>query len=156
MAGYRTPTGSKAYELSKSNAVLQYINNRKAELIASKDITNEEVIGEYRSLAFSNITDILVWDKDGKVIVRPSEELSLEVKKSIKKIKHYKRSYYDKEGNLNHEDNNIEIELHDKQQSLDKLGVYLGMWEKKSGDTFIVNQFLQQIQNRYGMTEAKE
>lgn len=153
---FKRSSPQQAYLLSISNQVKQYIENRKDEIILSKDVTNAEVLDEFKALAFSSLTDVITWTEDGNVKIRASSDLDISVKKAIKKIKHYKRDYYDKDGKLKHTDNNIEIEMHDKQVGLDKLGLYLRMWEKKQGDTYIVNNFLQQIQNKYGTSETVE
>lgn len=157
-AGY---TGTKnidklVYKILNKPKIKTEIQRRRQKLAQKSDIKGEQIINELKALALSNITDIINWDEEGKVTVRSSAELPQSVKKAIKKIKHTSRSYYEK-GDLTRKDDTIELEMHQKITPLEKLGEYLKIWEKedKKQNNLFINQFVQQIRERTGYTNAK-
>jgi len=97
-----------------------------------------EAANELRSVAYSDIADILEEDDQGNVRIRKLTELPLEVTRSIKKIKirrerSNKARVYDEDGQVDPGSDAVcelvEIELWDKMNALDKLMKHYGGYE---------------------------
>jgi hypothetical protein len=73
-------------------------------------IHNREAVA-YTLLCMANtkITDIMTWDKEGNIQVKPSEEIPEHALQAIKSVKVNERA--DKEGNITR---TLDIELYDK------------------------------------------
>lgn len=108
-AGYaESGAGQEGHRLLKNAEIRAAIDRFLADLGA----TPERVIAEQVVLAYSDIGDYLQSYEDGKLL--PSEQEALRKKtRAIKKIKISKKG--------------VELELYDKQKSLDSLAKILGM-----------------------------
>ena len=146
---------SMASRLSSSARVCKAIEKGRGELAKKHEIKSEEIIQELKGIGLSNLTDVMSWDEEGNTRYKASEDLPESVRAGIKKFKKKSRTHYDKDGKPKYTDNDIEIEMHNKVPALEKLGVYKGLWKDEKGDTFVLNQFLQAIQNKIGMVELK-
>ncbi|MEQ8394997.1 terminase small subunit [Thalassobaculum sp.] len=93
---------------------------------AQADLDAEHVLGQYKAIALADITDVVSWcnevttSEDGKTVVlrgvvfsKPSHELPPHVRAAIKSVKQTA--------------NGIEVVMHDKGGSLEKLEAYLRM-----------------------------
>lgn len=153
LAGYDTSNKEKNHKLASrlfNSLPAQRIYRQKLDNLVSKTtVTQEKVLNEIANLAFANITDIVTWENE-KVKVKDSNDLSETAKRSIKKIKI--RTYHNEFGS----DTQIDIELHDKMQPLQKLGEYLQMWQKQDiHNTINVTQFLQKVQQQYQLNAPR-
>lgn len=91
---------------------------RKA-LVFGSDDEREGVKQELAVIASSDITQVMEWKEDGRVSLRSSDDIPLETKKAIKKIKVTPT----RAGNA------IEIEMHDKVSALRMLAKHHGLLE---------------------------
>tara|TARA_Y100000588_G_scaffold3227_1_gene4415 strand:- start:4290 stop:4724 length:435 start_codon:yes stop_codon:yes gene_type:complete len=82
------------------------------------------VLAELDAIAGAEITDVLWWDEEGNVSVKPSEQLAPRMRKAIKKLKVRPTS----------EGNEIEVEMHDKISALRLAAKHEGLLEVGSGD----------------------
>ena len=93
--------------------------------LASQDIEKRDaVLQELEAIGSSEITDILSWDELGRVQIRPSDQLSVRAKRSVKKVKVTPTEH----------GNNIEVEMHDKLSALRLLAKHRGLLEPNSDD----------------------
>lgn len=132
-----------AHKLVANSCIQAYIQERMAERSKRTEITQDMVLKELASIAFSNMTDyaqiveeqavdissgncIPIYDAYGKPVMQKqvdftlTENLTEEQTRAIASIK---------EGR-----NGIEVKMHDKIRALEKLGEHLGMW-KDNADT---------------------
>ena len=83
-------------------------------------ISGQATLAETAAVAQSNIADILSWDDQGRVSVRPSDQLPAHVTGAIKKIK----STTGKDG-----EPVLEFELHPKIPANQLLGQHFRLWD---------------------------
>jgi len=105
------------------NANVQRLLQFRMEQVRRKadvEVNQVRVIEEVNSLAYSNITDVLTWDCEGNIKIRPSHELSAKVSRTIKKIKVTRTEVPQKDGEPVVKIN-FEIEQHDKKGPLEIL-----------------------------------
>ena len=96
--------------------VRDYIEKRMADRQKRTEITQDMVVEELASIAFSKATDY-VTIIDGRVVIKNTDTLSDEQIRAIAGIK---------EGA-----NGIEIKMNDKEKALELLGRHLGMFKDK-------------------------
>ena len=90
----------------------------------------EAIAAELVSMAMVNLTDIIEWDEQGNVTVKPSSEISYEAIRAIKKIRISTRHF--KEGES---ETILDIELYDKVRVLQILAKAAGLLEPPPPDT---------------------
>ena len=91
----------------------------RTALVFGSDDEREGVKQELSVIASSDITQVMEWKEDGRVALRSSDDIPLETKKAIKKIKVTPT----RAGNA------IEIEMHDKVSALRMLAKHHGLLE---------------------------
>ena len=92
---------------------------KRSEIIDhSKDAVAQELV----DLSTSNITDILDWE-NGKIRLKEISEIPEKALRSIKKIRVYGK-----------ENNNFEVEMHDKIRSLQTVAKAAGLLEQEKSD----------------------
>lgn len=109
--------GSK---LLRNTKVQEYISERMQERQERTEVTQDMVIKELASIAFSKVTDYVEIRSNGvcsTAVIKPTTNLSDQQVSAIAGIK---------EGA-----NGIEIKLNDKEKALELLGRHLGMWNDK-------------------------
>ncbi len=84
----------------------------------SKDAVAQELV----DLSTSNITDIIDWE-NGKIRLKEISEIPEKALRSIKKIRVYGK-----------ENNNFEVEMHDKIRSLQTVAKAAGLLEQEKSD----------------------
>ena len=84
----------------------------------SKDAVAQELV----DLSTSNITDIIDWE-NGKIRLKEISEIPEKALRSIKKIRVYGK-----------ENNNFEVEMHDKIRSLQTVATAAGLLEQEKSD----------------------
>jgi phage terminase small subunit len=92
----------------------------QGDLSRRTEVTQERVIAELATIAFSNIGDIASWGPEG-VSVKSANELSPEILASVADVS--KSS--GKEGGM------VRVKLYDKLKALELLGKHLGLFEEK-------------------------
>jgi|TARA_Y100000296_G_C5063066_1_gene200883 23S rRNA G2069 N7-methylase RlmK/C1962 C5-methylase RlmI len=106
------------------------LNNRlkgRSKVISEN---KEAVAAELVSMAMVNLTDIISWDEDGNVQVKPSAEISDEAIRAIKKVKITTRNFKG-EGS----ETTLEVELYDKVRVLQILAKASGLLEPTPPET---------------------
>tara|TARA_R100000353_G_scaffold43651_1_gene35110 strand:- start:274 stop:729 length:456 start_codon:yes stop_codon:yes gene_type:complete len=92
---------------------------KRSEIIDhSKDAVAQELV----DLSTSNITDIIDWE-NGKIRLKEISEIPEKALRSIKKIRVYGK-----------ENNNFEVEMHDKIRSLQTVAKAAGLLEQEKSD----------------------
>ena len=104
------------------NEIKQLIEKRKDRI----EVTEENVINEFRKIAFSSIAHLHnTW-----ISLKDFEELTEEQKDCIESIRTRKKMLFDKEQGFPIEVEEIQIKLYDKQRALENLGKHLGIYSK--------------------------
>ena len=98
--------------------MLQKRNKRSQIIDHSKDAVAQELV----DLSTSNITDIIDWE-NGKIRLKEISEIPEKALRSIKKIRVYGK-----------ENNNFEVEMHDKIRSLQTVAKAAGLLEQEKSD----------------------
>lgn len=106
------------------------IQARIKELIEQRnnkiELTAEQIIDEFRKIAFSSIAHMHnTW-----ITLKEFDKLTDDQKACIESIKTRTRTIFDKESGFPAEIEEIQIKLYDKQRALENLGKYLGIYEK--------------------------
>jgi phage terminase small subunit len=133
--GYWTPQksgGSQAVlvqqrfeNIMKSPSVQQYILLLKQSVASRLDISMDDIIDEYKSMAFTNMADLVEWDDKGMTILKSSKQLTKAQKAGIAEI----TETTTKAGTV------VKIKLHNKQTALDRLFEILkSLEERETGD----------------------
>jgi phage terminase small subunit len=100
-----------AFNLSNRNKIITRLNELRAELKASSDITKNDILNELSAILKSNIRDYVKFD--GSVVTFKSfEELTDSQSRAIESIKKTK--------------NGIELKLHGKSWSIERICKMLG------------------------------
>lgn len=86
----------------------------------------EAVAAELMAMGFSNLHDVVSWDAEGNIQIKPTEEIDDAALRAIKRIKTSTR--HDKEGGRTV---TTEIELHDKVRVLQVLAKACGLLDKQ-------------------------
>ena len=100
------------------------VREARAALAGADFDRKAAVLAELDAIAGAEITDVLWWDAEGNVSVKPSEQLAPRMRKAIKKVKVRPTS----------EGNEIEVEMHDKISALRLAAKHEGLLEVGSGD----------------------
>lgn len=124
-AGYE-PANARviaSQNLSKLN-IWAEVEKRRDALRKKKEITLEKLVDEAAALAFSEIKQIVKVDDTG-VTIYPSDEWDSDAAKAVKKVKKTTTEY----------GTNVEAEMADKGQNIDRLAALLGfLSDKNPGD----------------------
>ena len=88
-------------------------------------IDGDRVLEELQTLALSDLRDVLTWQEDGTVTIRPSSELDPMAARTIKTIQQDEEEHVDKEGGRTVR-RRLKVQLHDKRGSLEALLKHLG------------------------------
>ena len=96
--------------------VATYIAERMKERQERTEVTQDMVVQELAAIGFAKATDYAEI-KDGKVLIKNTDELPDVTKRAIAGIKMGR--------------NGIELKLCDKEKALELLGRHLGMWNDK-------------------------
>jgi len=125
-AGYKNPQNA-GHEAMKNNNVLLAIQNNMAMTDELNCLTNEMVAREFAVVGFSSPLDIIAFDDEGHVVIKPSNKMSRDEAKAIASIKTNRT--YDKEGQVHNE--TMEVKFVDRGQYLDRLAKTRGMYNDK-------------------------
>lgn len=110
-----TARANSSRMLTNAN-IKEYIDKKQKDIQKRTEITQEQVIQELASIAFSNATEFATV-KGNRVKIKNTDDLEESVKKAIVSIKKGK--------------NGIEIKSADKVQALELLGRHLGIFNDK-------------------------
>jgi len=130
-AGYATTRKSaraNACRLIANDSIQELVQNDRSEIIKKYEVTQDKILTELKTVAFSNIRDYLYYD-DRKVKLFKITDLDNLKTSAIKSVK----KSTSRTGRII-----IALELYDKADALIKLGEYLSMWKaRESGETEI-------------------
>jgi phage terminase small subunit len=120
-AGYseRTARSIASQLLTKLNiqAAIQQARQKLAENAA---VHAEDVVRELKKVGFADIRIFIEWDKEGKVTLKPSDEIRNGLGACISEISQGK--------------DGIRLKLHPKLKALELLGQYLGIFDGTAED----------------------
>jgi phage terminase small subunit len=125
-AGYSEQfAGKTATRLMRREDIRHRIRELMKERTEATKVTAERVVAELARLAFSNMKDIMRWDREG-VEWFDSDELDRHITAAIQEVKETTRSWVDDEGN------DVEtlirsIKLHPKLTALQELAKHVGI-----------------------------
>lgn len=108
----------------ESAAVQEYITLLKQSVASRIGVSMDDIINEYKNMAFTNMDDYVEWTADGFTSVKSSEELTKAQKAGILEI----TETTTKAGKT------VKIKLHNKQAALDRLFELLKELEKHEAD----------------------
>lgn len=94
------------------------------------EIKADDVVAELARISFSNIGDVVEWDEEGNVKIKPSDQLSVDTMASISEF--VVNESHSKDGNKNVQ---RRIKQHDKVRALGDLGKHLGIFLMKHEHT---------------------
>ncbi len=121
--------------------IAKYIAERMQERQKRTEVTQDRVVEELASIAFSKATDY-VTIRGNTVFVKPTESLEEEQVRAIAGIK---------EGA-----NGIEVKLNDKEKALELLGRHLGMWNDKLDiKTPAIDESLKEMEEYFERQKAR-
>ena len=104
--------GNAAQNLLNQNHIKAKLRERHKKMVEELEITAERIEQEVAKIAFSKVTDVLMWQQgdDGVALeIKASYEIDENAISSIKSIKTNK-------------DGGVEVAFHDKQRALETLG----------------------------------
>ncbi len=115
-AGYSTVQSNVMAHrlLNEHPKVGAYLQKLREEELKKFNLSKERVINELIKIAFSDISDFVIWDK-GKVILNFSEKISKDKTAAISEVKKTQSG--------------VSIKLHSKIDALDKLCKHLGLYK---------------------------
>lgn len=123
-AGYaHSGARQEASRLLTNADIYAEIQKRREALRNKHEVKKEEIVRELKAVAFSNLKAVSKWSKNS-VEVFDSDDLDEDASAAIKKVKQQDHEH----------GRNIEIELHDKISSLEKISKLLGYLSDKPGD----------------------
>lgn len=106
-----------ASENLRKPKVKEYLDERKKDRQKRTEITQDRVLRELATIAFTNATEIVSYDRGGHVRIKATEDLGKDEKKIIAGIK---------EGQWG-----TEVKFHDRLRALELLMKHLGMFDQK-------------------------
>ena len=120
-AGYSKRTACFiGYENLTKPQIKEALGVAQENLSKRTEITQERVIAELATIAFSNIGDVVSWGPGG-VSVKSADELSPEILASVADVS----KSGGKEGGV------VRVRLYDKLKALELLGKHLGLFVEK-------------------------
>ncbi len=126
----KSSAASEAKELTKKPLILARIEMILAATMKEMNIEAADVVQELARGATYNIKDFATWDGEGKVSIRPSDEISREAAGAVKSIKHTTRTTTQKDGSVTAE-SRVELTFISKEKCLELLGRYFAMYVDK-------------------------
>lgn len=129
--------GASAARLLRNAKIAEYIKERMAERAERIEVSQDDVVKELAKIGFAQITDYVIVDDSGRVVIKPTLELEENKVGAIAGIK---------EGA-----NGIEIKMNDKVKALELLGRHLGMFTDKSEvkATVSIEDYLERLGGDY-------
>jgi len=131
-AGYQCNSSSSASAAaSKLNAnpeVIAYMTERRREVQERTNITMERTLKELARIAYSDLREVMSWDRDGVAFV-PSTDLTQDQAAAIQVVKSRRRIRRDKDDEGETETIEMEVRMHSKLEALEKLAKVQGLYQ---------------------------
>lgn len=112
-------TASRMMNNVKVQAALEAVTD---PLLEEADIRAEDVLEEYRRLAFSSLRDVVHWGPGG-VELRDSDDLPDTVAAAVREVE--VNEWRQEDGTVRRR---AKVKMHSKEKALDKLGQFCGLW----------------------------
>lgn len=126
-AGYSEKTAPEiGYENLTKPHIQRALSEYLEKLTDRAEIRAEDVLEEYRRIAFSSLRDVVRWGPDG-VELRDSEELPDEVAAAVREVE--VNEWRQEDGTVRRR---AKVKMHRKEKALDKLGEFLELWTDRS------------------------
>jgi phage terminase small subunit len=124
-AGYSQSSAKQiAYELLQREPIELRITTLMQERALRTQVTADRVVRELARIGFSDLSEIASWDREGKLTLKASNEISSDASAAVVEIhSHTSRS---KEGEFT----TTRVKRADKSKALELLGRHLGLFEK--------------------------
>ncbi len=117
-AGYKKGSARCIGQKTFANPLVQAeIQKNMAARSGRTNVSADLVLREIGAIAFTTISDVLEWDEDGKILLKPSQDLSDGALSAIKRVTKNKGE--------------IRVELHSKEAALNLLMRHLGLLNDK-------------------------
>ena len=121
-AGYsERSAGSIAHDLLKKPEIKTYIQRLQLARSLRTQITADRVLSELAAVAYANVSDVVIADKNG-IVITDLEELPLETQSAIAEVSSFTKTTV--EGG---ETTSTKIKMHDKLGALKLLAQHLGV-----------------------------
>ena len=114
---------SSSSKLLRNPKIVEYLSKRQSELQQRTNVTQDRVIQELASIAFSDIVDFVkveIVNGYPSVMIAPTKDIPARKRAAIAGIKQGA--------------NGVEVKLHNKLEALDKLGRHLGLFNDTDSD----------------------
>lgn len=126
-------TASKLLNIGKvGKAVDKRINELEKSLKKQSEITLEKILEAVAAVAFSDIGQVVDWSADGGVIIKDKDDLTLNARRSIKKIIVSEYIKLDSRGNEIGKTVRTMIEQKDSLKAIEMVAKLLGYWVDKN------------------------
>lgn len=114
----------RAYELANKGDVAARVTELREPLEAKAAVDANEILEELKTVALSDLSDLVSWSEDG-VTIKDSKELSPELTKLVSEVVETRH----KDGTIS-----VKIKLHDKLAAINQLNKTLGLYRDDSKD----------------------
>lgn len=133
-AGYSPKTAySIGQRLLKHVEISRQIAEAREEQATRTGVTADRVLLEFAHLALSDIRDVMSWDADGTVTVRPSDAIDENAARAIQSIKSRTTTRSGDFGEITTHD--LEVRFHPKDPALQALARHLDLFSKEGDRT---------------------
>jgi len=131
-AGYQCNSSSSASaaasKLNGNPEVIAYMTERRREVQERTNITMERTLKELARIAYSDLREVMSWDRDGVAFV-PSTDLTQDQAAAIQVVKSRRRIRRDKDDEGETETIEMEVRMHSKLEALEKLAKVQGLYQ---------------------------
>jgi Phage terminase, small subunit len=120
-AGYSAKTAEViAFENLRKPYLQAAIQEAMQERAKRTQVTQDMIVNELAKIAFSDLKSVVSWTKDGKIIVKPSDEVDGTIMSEISETEINYGDYIKR---------TKKVKLHDKLRALELLGRHQGMFK---------------------------
>ena len=104
------------------------MTERRREVQERTNITMERTLKELARIAYSDLREVMSWDRDGVAFV-PSTDLTQDQAAAIQVVKSRRRIRRDKDDEGETETIEMEVRMHSKLEALEKLAKVQGLYQ---------------------------
>lgn len=108
--------------------MIEALRSRRLAALERLEVTEDLVLQELASVAFSNLDDFVTWDeKAGSLVVRPSADIPRHIKAALESIEDQVMETTNKDGTRSYQRHKQKVKLYPKLEALKVLAEYLGL-----------------------------
>jgi phage terminase small subunit len=131
-AGYSAKTAEvTGCRLLRNVQVAAAIEERKTARAERLEVTADLVVGELAAIAFGDLRDVVAWDADGVVTVRPSSEITDDAARALQEIAQSIQVIPQRGDAEPIEHHRLKVKRADRLRALELLGKHLGMFRER-------------------------